>query len=118
MAERRMISIQVIDNDDFLDMPLSAQALYMHLMIRADDEGFIRSPKSLLRSVGCSNGDLSELITNGFVIQFDSGVIVIRHWKVQNHIQKDRFHKTIHINEKSMLKTDEVGIYNLVDNNL
>ena len=113
MAIRRMISLQVIDNDDFLDMSLSAQALYMHLVVRADDEGFVRSPKSLLRTVGCSNDDLTELIDNGFIIKFDSGVIVIRHWKIQNKIQPSRGNETIHINEKAMLEADELGVYYL-----
>lgn len=106
MANKRMFSNAVIDNDQFLDMPLSTQALYFHLGMKADDDGFIASPKKIIRAVNCTEDDLKLLIAKGFVIGFSSGVIVITHWNMHNTIPKDRYNKTIHQDEFAQLQTD------------
>lgn len=103
MAEKRMFTKSIVDSDKFLEMPLSTQALYFHLGMRADDEGFINSPKKIIRAVNCNEDDLKILIAKGFVICFDSGIIAIKHWKLHNHIQKDRFKPTLYEEEKSLL---------------
>ena len=103
MAERRMFAKTVIDSDAFLDMPLSAQALYFHLSMRADDDGFINNPKKIQRMVGASDDDCKLLIMKRFIITFESGVIVIKHWKIHNYIQKDRYKPTIYQEEKAMI---------------
>lgn len=103
MAERRMFAKTIIDSDAFLDMPLSAQALYFHLSMRADDDGFINNPKKIQRTVGASDDDCKLLIMKRFIITFESGVIVIKHWKIHNYIQKDRYKPTIYQEEKSQL---------------
>lgn len=94
MAKKRMFAISIVDSDSFLDMPLSAQALYFHLGMRADDDGFINNPKGILRAISCNEDDLKLLITKNFVICFDSGIIVITHWKQHNTIQNDRYTPT------------------------
>ncbi len=93
MAERRMVSISLIDDDRFLDMSQGAQFLYFHLTMRADDDGFI-TPKKVMRLVGASQKDLDALINAGFLISFESGVVVITHWRVNNTIRKDRYTPT------------------------
>ena len=103
MAERRMFAKSIIDSDAFLDMPLSAQALYFHLSMRADDDGFINNPKKIQRMVGASDDDCKLLIMKRFIITFESGVIVIKHWKIHNYIQKDRYKPTIYQEEKKQL---------------
>ena len=112
MAERRMFSKTIIDSDMFLDMPLSTQALYFHLSMRADDEGFINNPKKIQRMIGASDDDMKVLIAKQFIIPFDSGIVVIKHWRIHNYIQKDRFKPTIYENEKSYI-TEKNGIYDL-----
>lgn len=104
MAERRMFAKTIIDSDTFLDMPLSTQALYFHLSMRADDDGFINNPKKIQRMIGCCDDDLKLLITKHFIIPFESGIVVIKHWKIHNYIQKDRYKPTIYQEEKSMLE--------------
>lgn len=94
MAERRMMSKKIIDTDNFLDMPQSTQCLYFHLLLRADDDGFIQSPKSIMRITRCKDDDLKLLIAKGFVIGFETGVIVIRHWRIHNYVQSDRYSKS------------------------
>lgn len=111
MAERRMFAKTIIDSDAFLDMPQSTQLLYFHLSMRADDDGFINNPKNIMRMVGCKEDDLSVLITKKFIIPFESGVVVIKHWKIHNYIQKDRYHETKYKDEKSLLKLDENNAY-------
>ena len=103
MAERRMFSESIIDSDMFLDMPLSTQALYFHLSMRADDDGFINNPKKILRMIGCNEDELKLLIIKQFVIPFETGVCVIKHWRIHNYIKKDRYNETICTNEKSQL---------------
>lgn len=102
MAERRMFAKSVIDSDDFLDMPADAQLLYFHLSMRADDDGFI-TPKKIMRMIGASEDSLKILVLKKFVIPFDSGVIVIRHWKVNNYLRNDRYNETQYKDEKGHL---------------
>lgn len=89
-----MMSKKIIDTDNFLDMPQSTQCLYFHLLLRADDDGFIQSPKSIMRITGCKDDDLKLLNAKGFVIDFETGVIVIRHWRIHNYVQSDRYSKS------------------------
>jgi len=103
MAQRRMFSMAVVDTDFFLEMPVSAQLLYFHLGMRADDDGFVSSPKRIMRSVGCAEDDLRLLIAKNFVIPFDSGVCVITDWRLNNLIRKDRYAPSIYITEKSVI---------------
>lgn len=114
MAERRMFSKTIIDSDTFLDMPLSTQSLYFHLSMRADDDGFINNPKKIQRMIGCSDDDFKLLIAKQFVIPFESGIIVIKHWKVHNYIQKDRYKPTMYQDEKRMLNIEN-NTYSLID---
>ena len=111
MAERRMFAKTIIDSDMFLDMPLSTQALYFHLSMRADDEGFINNPNKILRMIGASQNDMERLVTNQYVIPFDSGIVVIKHWKIHNYIQNDRFKATVYTQEKEQLAIDESKAY-------
>lgn len=113
MAERRMFAKTIVDSDAFLDMPTSTQALYFHLSMRADDDGFINNPKKIQRMVGASNDDTKILLTKKFIIAFDSGVIVIKHWKIHNYIQKDRYKETLYQEEKSTLTLNEANGYTL-----
>ena len=113
MAEKRMFSSNVIDSDAFLDMSPTARLLYYDMGMRADDDGFIDSPKKIMRIIGASDSDLKELIDNGFVLRFDSGVIVIRHWYVNNRVRRDTYHETIYTEEKSMLLLEKNNVYQL-----
>ena len=113
MAERRMFAKTIIDSDAFLDMPLSSQALYFHLSMRADDDGFINNPKKIQRSIGCSADDLKLLIAKNFIIPFESGVVVIKHWKIHNYIRNDRYKETVYQEEKSLLDEKENKAYTL-----
>ena len=106
-----MFSKSVIDSDMFLDMPLSAQALYFHLSMRADDDGFVNNPKKIQRMIGASDDDCKILIAKKFIIPFESGIVVIRHWKIHNYIQKDRYKETVYLDEKSQIATDRTGAY-------
>ena len=110
MAERRMFSKTVINSDNFLDMPTSARCLYLHLGMMADDDGFVGSPKAIIRSSNCSIDDLKLLIAKGFLISFDSGIVVLRHWKMHNYIQKDRYRHTQFRKECEQLAIEN-GIY-------
>ena len=107
MANRRMFSLDVVDTDNFLDMPLSAQGLYFHLGMRADDDGFISSPKKIIKIVNASEDDLKLLIIKGYLIPFESGVIVISDWCVNNYIRADRKHSTRFTKEFSLLSKDK-----------
>lgn len=108
-----MFSSDVVDSDRFLDMPTSSRCLYYELGMRADDDGFI-SPKKVLRLTGASDDDLRVLIAKGFLIPFDSGVIVIKDWKINNYLRNDRHSDTIYTNERSMLGLNENNSYVLV----
>jgi hypothetical protein len=114
MARKRMFDLEIVDTDLFLEMPVSSQNLYFHLGMRADDDGFISNPKKIIRSIGASEDDLKILITKKFIIPFETGLIVIRHWKINNYIRKDRYSETIYKDEKKKLSEDENGIYNLI----
>lgn len=111
MAERRMFAKSIVLSDAFLDMSMSARCLYFALSMFADDDGFVDSPKGIIRQCGANTEDLSELAENKFIISFNSGVIVIREWKINNSIQKDRYKPTQHKKEFSMLKLDENNAY-------
>jgi hypothetical protein len=113
MAERRMFAKTIIDSDAFLDMPLSTQALYFHLSMRADDDGFINNPKKVQRSIGCSADDLKVLIAKNFIIPFESGVVVIKHWKIHNYIRNDRYKETVYQEEKALLEEKDNKAYTL-----
>ncbi|MGO5075216.1 phage replication initiation protein [Clostridium sporogenes] len=112
-----MFSLSIIDTDLFLDMPLSTQALYFHLSMRADDDGFIGNPKKIQRMIGSSEDDMKVLITKQFIIPFESGVCVIKHWRVHNYIQTDRYHSTFYKLEKSMLEENNNTYDLLMDTN-
>jgi uncharacterized phage protein (TIGR02220 family) len=103
MAQKRMFSVKVIDTDAFIDMPISARLLYYDLGMRADDDGFIASPKKIIKMIGASEDDIKILIAKGFIIPFDTGVCVIRHWRLNNYIQKDRYTATIYKSEMSTI---------------
>ena len=103
MAERRMFSKTIINSDLFLDLPPSAQNLYFHLSLNADDEGFVNSPKKIMKYVNSQIEDMELLVENGFIKKFDSGIVVIIHWNLHNYIQKDRFKATIYQKEKQQL---------------
>ena len=111
MADKRMFTQKIIDSDAFLDMPLSSQALYFHLNMRADDDGFVNNPKRIQRTVGASEDDLKLLIVKRFVIGFDSGVIVIKHWKMHNTLRKDRYNPTQYQEEFQTLALKENNSY-------
>jgi hypothetical protein len=113
MAERRMFAKTIIDSDAFLDMPLSAQALYFHLSMRADDDGFINNPKKIQRMIGASDDDCRLLVLKRFIINFESGVIVIKHWKIHNYIRNDRYKETVYQEEKAMLIEKDNKVYSL-----
>lgn len=113
MAEKRMFSKKIVDTDAFLDMPATARLLYYDLAMRADDDGFVGSPRGIMRSTGATNDDMNILLMRGFVISFETGVIVIRHWRLHNYIQKDRYKPTDYVNEKALLSTDDKGVYSL-----
>lgn len=107
MAQRRMFSRKITETDRFLEMPLSSQALYFHLNMGADDEGFIDKAKTIQRTIGASDDDMKLLIAKGFLIPFDSGVVVIRHWRIHNYIRSDRFQSTLYQSEKAQLEFDK-----------
>ena len=118
MAERRMFAKTIIDSDAFLDMPLSTQALYFHLSMRADDDGFINNPKKIQRMIGASDDDFKVLLAKSFLIPFESGIVVIKHWHIHNYIQKDRYKETVYLEEKSMLEMKENKAYTLDDSKM
>lgn len=111
MAKRRMFSLDIIDTDLFLEMPQSSRLLYYELCMRADDDGFVSSPKKIQKMVGCNEDDFKVLISKKFLIPFDTGVVVIRHWKIHNYIQKDRYKETIYLDEKKQLNQEKNGTY-------
>lgn len=113
MANRRMFAKTIIDSDAFLDMPPSSQVLYFHLAMRADDDGFINNPKTVMRMVGAKDDDIKLLVAKRFIIPFESGVVVIKHWRIHNYIQKDRYTETKYIDEKNQLIINEKNAYSL-----
>lgn len=111
MAEKRMFTMKIIDSDAFLDMPLSSQALYFHLNMRADDDGFVNNPKKIQRMIGASDDDLKLLIAKRFILAYESGVIVIKHWRMHNTLRKDRYTPTQYMEEKETLLIKDNGAY-------
>lgn len=111
MAERRMFAKSIVTSDAFLDMPMSARCLYFTLGMFADDDGFVNNPKSIIRQIGASEDDMKVLLTKKFVIAFESGVIVIKHWRINNLLRSDRHHATNYTNELATLSTDANGAY-------
>lgn len=106
-----MFAKTIIDSDAFLDMPQSSQLLYFHLAMRADDDGFINKPKAIMNMVSCKEVDMNILIIKKFIFPFESGIVVIKHWRIHNFIAKDRYTETKYKNEKSMLDLDENKAY-------
>lgn len=113
MAEKRMFAMTIVDSDEFLDMPLSSQALYFHLSMRADDDGFINNPKKIQRLIGARDDDAAVLVAKKFIIPFDTGVVVIKHWRINNYLRSDRYHETVYKEEKKQLSIKENGAYTL-----
>lgn len=113
MAERRMFAKTIIDSDAFIDMPMSARLLYYDLGMRADDDGFINSPKKIMNFIGATKDDMNILILRKFIIPFESGVVVVKHWRIHNYIRKDTYSETAYKEEKSMLELDENRSYRL-----
>lgn len=108
-----MFAKTIIDSDAFLDMPLSTQALYFHLSMRADDDGFINNPKKIQRMIGCCDDDLKLLLAKNFIFAFESGVVVIKHWKIHNYIRNDRYKETVYQEEKAQLYEKDNKAYTL-----
>lgn len=117
MARRRMFSLDIVDTDRFLDLPTSTQALYFHLGMKADDDGFVGNPKRIARTIGASDVDLNLLCQRGFIIPFESGIIVITHFKMQNTLKNDRYRPTIYTKEKALLKEGANKEYLIQDSN-
>lgn len=115
MANKRMFSVDVVETDAFLDLPPKVQALYFHLGMRADDDGFVSSPRTIVRTIGCNAGDLKQLEAAGYVISFNSGVVVVTDWKVNNTIKSDRYRKTMFQSELAQLKESSSKRYILSD---
>ena len=115
MAERRMFAKTIIDSDAFLEMPLSTQALYFHLSMRADDDGFLNNANKIMRMIGANRNDYDILVAKAFVIQFDDGICVIKHWRINNYLRTDRYKPTIYAEQKDMLEVKENGRYSLKD---
>ena len=114
MAERRMMAKSIIKSDQFLEMPMSSQLLYFHLLLDADDDGFINAPKSIMRVIGAKDDDMRVLQAKGYTIPFDSGVIVIKHWRIHNSLRKDRYNPNPQLeNERKQLIINDRKEYEL-----
>lgn len=118
MAERRMFAKKIMESDTFLDMAYSAQCLYIFLNMNADDDGFLNNPRKIQRMIGCCDNDMKSLIDNDFIIVFNSGIVVIKHWLIHNLIRKDRYTKTDYSEEMNMLKIEENKMYSLITENV
>lgn len=114
MADKRMMSKSVIDTDMFLDMPASTQCLYFHMLLRADDDGFLKNAKTIMRTVGASPDDVKLLIAKKYLIPFDTGIMAIKHWRIHNYIKKDRY-KPTDCEEIKLLEVNEKGEYVLAE---
>ena len=115
MAERRMFAKSIVLSDAFLDMPLSARCLYFTFGMFADDDGFVNSPKGIMRQCGASVDDFNVLLAKKFILLFENGVIVIKHWRINNYLRNDRFTPTKYVDEKDLLRIEENGSYTLND---
>ncbi len=113
-----MFAKTIIDSDAFLDMPITARLLYYDLAMRADDDGFVNSPKKIMRMIGASQDDLGILAMRKFIIPFDNGVVVIKHWRIHNYIRKDTYNETNYKEQKALLRLDENNAYTFVDDTL
>ena len=111
MAKKRMFSVDIVGSDAFLDLPHTAQALYFQLGMRADDDGFVGNPKTIQRMAGTKASDLELLVKKRFLLQFPSGVVVIKHWKINNQIQKDRYTPTVYTEEYQSLYSKDNKAY-------
>ena len=114
MAERRMFAKTIIDSDAFLEMPMSARLLYYDLAMRADDDGFNNSPRKVMRTVGATTDDFNILVARKFIIPFENGVVVIKHWRIHNYIRKDTYNETPYKEQKAQLEYDENNAYRLI----
>ena len=115
MAERRMFAKKITESDAFLEMPMSAQCLYFHLNMAADDDGFVNAPKKIMRMIGASEDDMRILIVKRFILAFDSGIIVVKHWRINNYLRRDRYTPTTYLDEKKALYLDENNAYTETD---
>ena len=115
MAERRMFAKTIVLSDEFLDMPMSARCLYFTMGMLADDDGFVNAPRSIMRQCGASVDDMKVLLAKRYVLEFDSGVIVIKHWRIHNYIRKDTYKETPYKDEKAMLDLDENNAYRFTE---
>ena len=113
MADKRMFSSKIIDSDAFIDMSPMARLLYFNLSLHADDDGFTNSARREMKIVGAQDTDLKELIDNKFIIKFDSGVVAIKHWRINNTIRSDRYKATTYTDEKSLLTIEPNGAYTM-----
>ena len=113
-----MFTEKILESDAFTDMPLSAQALYVHLNMEADDDGFVNNPKKIARSLGASEDDLKLLVIKRFLLPFDSGIVAIKHWRMHNLLRKDRYTETQYQDEKNMLVLKENGAYTELGNQM
>lgn len=108
-----MFSMKIIDSDVFLEMPLSTQALYFHLNMRADDDGFLNNAKKIVDMIKATKNDYDLLVAKRFIIQFPDGICVIKHWRINNYLRKDRYHESLYEEEKGMLTIKKNGAYSL-----
>lgn len=115
MAERRMFAKTIVLSDAFLDMPLGARCLYMTLGMVADDDGFVNNPRSIMRQAGATDDDMKILLAKKFVLLFDDGVIVIKHWRINNYLQKDRYKPTVYKEDFDKLSVDDKNIYHVTE---
>ena len=111
MADKRMFSRAIVESDAFLDLPIGAQGLYLHLCMNADDEGFIGAPRRAARVCGASEDDLAALIAARFLLSFDSGVVVVKHWYINNYLKQDRFKPTVYTEERATLAVKDNKAY-------
>ena len=118
MAERRMFAKTIVLSDAFLDMPLGARCLYMTMGMLADDDGFVNNPRAIIRQCGASEDDMRVLFTKKFVIPFDNGVVVIKHWRINNYLRSDRYQETKYMEQKEQLEIDENNAYRAKENAL
>ena len=118
MAQKRMFDKSITSDDNFLEMPIGSQLLYFHLSMNADDDGFINSWKSIMKMIGAKEDDLKILITKSYVIPFETGVIVIKHWKINNYLRNDRYKPTRFQEEYNLLKLDNSSVYQVDTNGI
>lgn len=114
---RRMFSSDIVSSDAFLEMPVSTQSLYFQLGVNADDDGFISSPKIIMKILGSSEDDLKILLAKKFLLKFENGIFVIKHWRINNQIRKDRYRESKYIREKELLFIRENGSYSFNQEN-